>query len=83
MENDFGKKAAIEYSVAKSQGELIITTDADCLMGPDWLSSMIQPFHQPQTQMVLGAVKLVGDSLFQKMQSLEFSALMGVTKVMA
>lgn len=83
LENDFGKKAAIEYGVAKSKGELIITTDADCLMGPNWLRSMIQPFAQQQIQMVLGAVKLVGNSLFQKMQSLEFSALMGVTKVMA
>ena len=31
------KKKAIEKGIAAASGELIVTTDADCVPGPDWL----------------------------------------------
>ncbi len=34
-----GKKNAIRHGVIKAAGELIITTDADCLVGPGWVSA--------------------------------------------
>lgn len=32
-----GKKSAIRYCVGKSSGEIILTTDADCTVGPSWV----------------------------------------------
>ena len=34
-----GKKKAVRYGIEKASGEIIITTDADCVVGPGWVSS--------------------------------------------
>ncbi len=34
-----GKKRAIRYGIEKAYGELIVTTDADCIVGPGWVSA--------------------------------------------
>ena len=34
-----GKKRAIRYGIEKASGELIMTTDADCTVGPGWVSA--------------------------------------------
>lgn len=34
-----GKKRAIRYGIEKASGELIVTTDADCTVGPGWVSA--------------------------------------------
>ena len=34
-----GKKRAIRYGIEKSSGELVLTTDADCTVGPGWVSA--------------------------------------------
>ncbi|MCP2936226.1 glycosyltransferase, partial [Salmonella enterica subsp. enterica serovar Typhimurium] len=35
------KKKAIETGINKSRGSIIVTTDADCCFGPDWLFMLI------------------------------------------
>ena len=32
-----GKKSAVRYGIEKAAGEIIITTDADCIAGPGWV----------------------------------------------
>lgn len=34
-----GKKRAVRYGIEKAAGEIILTTDADCIVGPGWVSS--------------------------------------------
>jgi cellulose synthase/poly-beta-1,6-N-acetylglucosamine synthase-like glycosyltransferase len=34
-----GKKRAIRYGIEKASGELILTTDADCVVGPGWVNA--------------------------------------------
>jgi cellulose synthase/poly-beta-1,6-N-acetylglucosamine synthase-like glycosyltransferase len=48
-----GKKAALTKAIAKAQGEIILTTDADCIVTKDWLSEMAAQFND-NTIMVLG-----------------------------
>lgn len=72
-----GKKAAIAKGIQLATYDLILTTDADCYAGPDWLKAMSSPFHNLKLQMLVGPVVLVGDSFWQKMQSVEFSSLIG------
>jgi cellulose synthase/poly-beta-1,6-N-acetylglucosamine synthase-like glycosyltransferase len=47
------KKNALMQGLERAQSEWIATTDADCSMGPRWLSSLAQEFY-PDTGMVLG-----------------------------
>jgi cellulose synthase/poly-beta-1,6-N-acetylglucosamine synthase-like glycosyltransferase len=48
-----GKKNALMQGVDRAKGEIIFTTDADCIVPPDWLDKMVQYF-QPDVSMVLG-----------------------------
>lgn len=34
-----GKKRAVRYGIEKASGEVIVTTDADCIVGPGWARS--------------------------------------------
>lgn len=75
-----GKKSAIEVAISAASGELIITTDADTMHGRFWLNAMARAFVDPMVRMALGPVGFTGEKgMFQKIQVLEFSGLMGVT----
>lgn len=78
-ENNFNdrahKKLALKMAIENSKGEIIITTDADCFHGRDWLSTMVKKFDM-ETGFVSGPVEFVDDGkLFSKLQKLEFSSL--------
>lgn len=74
-----GKKAGIELAVARASAEFLVLTDADCSMGPGWITSMVSGFTE-KIAMVVGPVELApATGFFEKMQTLEFFALMGST----
>lgn len=52
------KKKAITLGVKNSRGKLIITTDGDCVMGENWLSSMVSFYEQNNYKFVTGPVLL-------------------------
>ncbi len=69
------KKRAIRYGIENSIGEIIITTDADCVYSENWLSSMLSNFDE-ETGFISGPVEFLDeDSLFSKLQKLEFAGL--------
>lgn len=73
------KKKAISEAIALSTGELMVATDADCRMGPNWLSSVVGYFEQEQPVMISSPVNYFEErSLFEHLQTLEFSYLIGV-----
>lgn len=70
-----GKKHALTKGIENAQFENILTTDADCQMGPYWIScysGMFQQYH-----FIAGPVALKGNGLFQRMQQIEFAGLIG------
>ncbi len=70
------KKFAISKAILQSRGELIITTDADCIVGPYWVSGIVNTYQQTKVKMLVGLVAYHHDkSVFQKMQHLEFLSL--------
>ncbi|MCX6304600.1 MAG: glycosyltransferase [Bacteroidetes bacterium] len=75
-----GKKRAIERAVAQAKGDILLFTDADTARGTGWISSMVSGFRQAGIRMVLGPVCFSNEkNMLQKIQSLEFMGLMGVT----
>ncbi len=75
-----GKKSALLSAVIAAGGELVITTDDDCRVGPDWLLSIATFYKKNNPDMILCPVELTGkDNLFTRLQQLEFSSLQGVT----
>jgi len=71
------KKRALQVGVAAAEGEIIVTTDADCWTSPNWISEMMTHFER-DVGMVIGYVGFLKDSeknFFHKIQSLEFLGL--------
>ena len=75
-----GKKNAIAEAIAQSNAELIVTTDADCTMGEEWLSTIVAFYTATNAKMITGPVAFCKEqSVFEKMQCLELSGLMAST----
>ena len=69
------KKRAIRFGIEKSKGDIIVTTDADCIHKKDWLKNLLK-FMDEKTGFISGPVEFISDSnLFSKMQRLEFAGL--------
>ncbi len=74
------KKKAIEIGVAHTESELIITTDADCIMGEEWLNYIVSYYEANQNDMIAAPVNFYKEgNLLQKFQSLDFTGMMGMT----
>ncbi|MBR9976461.1 MAG: glycosyltransferase [Bacteroidetes bacterium] len=73
-----GKKTMLTAGVQAARGEVIVSTDADCMHDADWLRALVEPFLQG-ADIVAGPVVYQGRrSLFQRLQALEFLGLVGV-----
>jgi cellulose synthase/poly-beta-1,6-N-acetylglucosamine synthase-like glycosyltransferase len=73
------KKKAIAKAISMSSGDLMIATDADCRMGPQWLSSIVGYYEAEQPVMISSPVTFFEEkTLFEQMQTLEFSFLIGI-----
>ncbi len=73
------KKKAIQTGIAQSTGDLIITTDADCRMGKNWLRTIVSYYEEHDYKMISSPVAYFDEkSLFEKCQTLEFSYLIGL-----
>ena len=69
------KKRAIRFGIENAKGDIIITTDADCVYDEEWLNSMMLSFDS-LTGFVSGPVEFISDEkLFSKFQKLEFAGL--------
>jgi cellulose synthase/poly-beta-1,6-N-acetylglucosamine synthase-like glycosyltransferase len=78
-DNVQGKKAALALGITHARGEVILTTDADCRMEPNWLARMTSWFSDPNVHMVCGPVRIAKANLYSELQQLEFAALIGTT----
>ena len=74
------KKKAIEVAIQKSTGDLIITTDADCVAPAEWLNLLVSFYEKKQYKFIAAPVNFHKEnSIFEKIQSLDFLGMMGVT----
>jgi cellulose synthase/poly-beta-1,6-N-acetylglucosamine synthase-like glycosyltransferase len=74
------KKKAIETGIARSSGELIICTDADCTMPVDWIWMLVSAREKSDLQIIAAPVKIMPDgSWLSIFQALDFISLQGIT----
>ena len=73
------KKKAIQTAINTTTGKLIITTDADCRMGPNWLKTIVSCYETKGYKMISSPVAYFEEkSFFERLQTLEFSYLIGL-----
>jgi biofilm PGA synthesis N-glycosyltransferase PgaC len=74
------KKKAIELGIAASSGDLIITTDADCTVQPNWLSTIENFYQKTNAVFIVAPVVIETKSSFVRVfQSMDFMILQGIT----
>lgn len=81
------KKKAIETAIRLSTGELIVTTDADCVVPPHWLQTIAAFYAQYQPAFIAAPVRFLpspggegpGVRFIEIFQSLDFMTLQGIT----
>lgn len=77
-ENITGKKKALQYGIGLAKSEIILTTDADCTMDENWIVCMVNYYIKYKPKLLVAPVILrPQDTIFQKLQSLEFLSLIG------
>lgn len=74
------KKKALEVGIAQARGELIVTTDADCLAQPDWLRLLASLYENRQARCIAAPVNFYRETnLLERFQSLDFAGTMLLT----
>lgn len=68
-----GKGRALNYGIARSQGEIIISIDADCALTPSTVENFVKCFECPQVMAAVGNVRIGNAStVLGTIQYLEF-----------
>lgn len=74
------KKKALAAGIAHSTGELIVTTDADCVSQPGWIKNIAAVYQTQRPQMIVGPVDFTTKPrLVEVFQSLDFMSMQGIT----
>jgi cellulose synthase/poly-beta-1,6-N-acetylglucosamine synthase-like glycosyltransferase len=74
------KKKAIETGITAASGDLIITTDADCLVTENWLKTIAAFKEETSAVFIAAPVAMENNQgLLQIFQSLDFLVLQGIT----
>jgi len=74
------KKKAIEMGIATASGELIVTTDADCLPSKEWLQTIASFYNETQAAFIVAPVVFENNnSILEIFQALDFLVLQGIT----
>jgi glycosyltransferase involved in cell wall biosynthesis len=73
----YGKKSALRKGIEAASGQLIVTTDADCIPSPYWLETISEEYAAEPTAMLLGPVMLTTskDTFFHHFQKNDFLSL--------
>ena len=72
------KKRAIAQSIGQATGQLIVTTDGDCRVGPRWLGLLAHFQAETGAKLVSGPVTFTTDAtVFGELQTVEFASLIG------
>ena len=75
-----GKKDSIAAAIQHSHGELIVTTDADCVMHPNWLLYLVSFYENYHYKFIAAPVTFFQEkSLFERFQTLDFMGMMAVS----
>jgi len=79
------KKKALELAIGKASGQLIVTTDADCIVPQKWLYNIMAIAEMRQASFIAAPVNFVPvpgaekHSVLYLFQSLDFMTMQGIT----
>jgi len=69
------KPMAIAIGISQAAGEIILTTDADCMAPPRWIERMVNHFEENVVFVAGPVAEQVSDNFFSHLEQLEFLGL--------
>ena len=74
------KKKAIEIALQQSTGDLIVTTDADCVVPKNWLQTIAAFYQEKNPSFIVMPVAInCGNRFIEIFQAVDFMTLQGIT----
>jgi cellulose synthase/poly-beta-1,6-N-acetylglucosamine synthase-like glycosyltransferase len=74
------KKKGIEVGISQASGELIITTDADCVVPANWLQTVASFYEKNKPNLIVMPVAInCSLNFIEIFQALDFMTLQGIT----
>jgi cellulose synthase/poly-beta-1,6-N-acetylglucosamine synthase-like glycosyltransferase len=70
-----GKPGALQAGIDNSSGEIIMFTDADCIVGEHWIETISSQYNDNNVGLVASFTNVVGNRLFDKIQAIEWTYL--------
>jgi cellulose synthase/poly-beta-1,6-N-acetylglucosamine synthase-like glycosyltransferase len=67
-----GKPGALDFGFREAKGEIILMTDADCVVNPEWISTIVSSYSDPEVKIGAAFTSTDNLSIFHKFQSLEW-----------
>lgn len=67
-----GKQAALQTGIENANGEIILMTDADCTVSPNWIKKIVTPYQNPEVGLVASFTNVVGNRIFDRLQAIEW-----------
>lgn len=79
-DNTAFKKWAISQGIASASGDLIVGTDADCIVPLNWLNYLVSFYQNKKAVFIAAPVNFHEEkNAFECFQSLDFVGMMGIT----
>lgn len=76
------KKKALETAIGAAKGDYIVTTDADCIVPPEWLKHFAGIYLEPGVHFIMAPVNFTPagkKDLCYYFQSVDFMTMQGIT----
>ncbi len=68
-----GKPGALQHGIEHSHGDIILMTDADCIVEPTWVRGMAAQFIDPKVGLVAGMTSVSGEGFLDRVQDVEWT----------
>ncbi len=68
-----GKPGALQYGIDHADGELVLMTDADCAVSPEWVRGMVMQFTDPEVGLVAGLTSIRSEGFLDRVQDVEWT----------
>jgi len=78
-----GKANALSQMAKYATGDVLLFTDADCQVPQNWVKSMVKAWCNSGAGIITGITFIKADSMFGKMQGMDWWLTLGMVKVMS
>ncbi|MBI5324132.1 MAG: glycosyltransferase family 2 protein, partial [Ignavibacteriae bacterium] len=67
-----GKPGALQKGIETAKGEIILMTDADCIVSKNWIESVTNSFNDEDVGLTAGVTNIISKNIFEIAQEVEW-----------